>query len=61
VGRNFSGIGVHEAARIAALAEGGQILASRQTVSGQVPVSEPRTVTLRGIATPMEIVTVDWR
>jgi class 3 adenylate cyclase len=61
VGRNFSGMGVHEAARIAALAEGGEILASRRTVTSQVAVSEPRTVTLRGIATPIEIVTVEWR
>ena len=34
VGRNFQGKGVHEAARIAALAEGGQILASRETAAG---------------------------
>ncbi len=61
VGRNFSGMGVHEAARIAALAEGGQILASRQTASAQVTVSEPRTVTLKGITDPVEVVTVEWR
>jgi len=61
VGRNFSGKGVHEAARIAALAEGGQILASRQTASAQVTVSEPRTVTLKGITDPVEVVTVEWR
>jgi adenylate cyclase len=63
VGQNFLGKGVHEAARIAALAEGGQIEASRATV-GASPgyrVSEPRVVTLKGITEPVEVVTVDWR
>jgi len=45
VGRNFQGKGVHEAARIAALAEGGEILASKQTAGSRFPVSDPRTVT----------------
>jgi class 3 adenylate cyclase len=63
VGKQFRGMGVHEAARISELAEGGQILASRATFgpASRFTVSEPRTVTLRGIAEPMEIVTVDWR
>jgi class 3 adenylate cyclase len=62
VGRNFSGKGVHEAARIAALADGDQILASMATAAdGRYPVSGPKSVTLRGTSEPMEIVTVDWR
>jgi len=61
VGRNFQGKGVHEAARIAALAQGGEILVSRGTAVPRFPVSEPRTVSLKGIAEPMEIVTVNWR
>ena len=62
VGRNFSGKGVHEAARIAALADGDEILSSKATaVDGRFPVSEPRTVTLRGTSEAMEIVSVDWR
>ena len=61
VGKNFSGKGVHEAARIAALADGDQILASRSTAAdARFPVSEPRTVTLRGTTEPVEIVSVDW-
>ena len=60
-GRNFSGKGVHEAARIAALADGDEILSSRTTAAdGRFPISEPRTVTLRGTSEPVEIVTVDW-
>lgn len=38
VGRNFRGKGVHEAARIAALAEAGEILASRQTATDRKSV-----------------------
>jgi len=61
IGKNFAGKGVHEAARIAALADGGQILASVETVAGaRFPFSDQRAVTLRGTAQPMEIATVDW-
>jgi class 3 adenylate cyclase len=61
VGRNFSGKGVHEAARIAALANGDEIFSSAATAAdGRFPVSETRTVTLRGTSVPVEIVTVDW-
>ena len=62
VGKDFHGKGVHEAARIAALADGGEILASKATVGADsgYSVSEERTVTLRGIAEPMQVVAVDW-
>ncbi len=60
VGRDFKGKGVHEAARIAALAEGGEIVASKQTAIGYTS-TEPRSVTLKGISEPIEIVTIDWR
>ena len=61
VGQNFTGKGVHEASRIADLAEGGEILASRATTAdGRFTVSEPRAVSIRGIAEPVEIVSVDW-
>jgi class 3 adenylate cyclase len=61
VGHNFTGKGVHEAARIAALAEGGQILTSTQTATPHFSLSERRSVTLKGITEPIEIATVDWR
>jgi class 3 adenylate cyclase len=52
---------VHEAARIAALANGDEIAASKDTATdSRFPVSEPRLVTLRGTSDPIEIVTVDW-
>ncbi len=62
--RDYSGKGIHEAARIAALGNGGEILASQVTLDGvsrAFTISQPRTVTLKGIAEPMEIVAVDWR
>jgi class 3 adenylate cyclase len=63
-GRDYSGKGIHEAARIAALGNGGEILASQQTldgVSGGFATSQPRAVSLKGISEPVEIVAVDWR
>jgi class 3 adenylate cyclase len=62
VAQNFRGKGVHEAARIAALAGGGEILASEVTAAGsRYETSTTRTVNLKGIAEPMDIVTVSWR
>jgi class 3 adenylate cyclase len=61
VGTNFHGKGVHEAARIAALAEGGEILTSKETQSPRFSFSEARSVTLKGISEPMEVVAVNWR
>src|SRR2546421_197455 len=62
VGRNFTGKGVHEASRIAGLAEGSEIIASRETAAGgRFPVSEPRTVDIRGMAEPIDVVSVQWK
>jgi class 3 adenylate cyclase len=62
VGRNFTGKGVHEASRIGGLAEGNQIVASAETAAGGAfPTTDPRTVTVKGISDPIEVVTVDWR
>jgi class 3 adenylate cyclase len=62
VGRNFTGRGVHESSRIAGMAEGDEILASRETAGGSgYPVADTRTVSIRGISEPIEIVSVDWR
>jgi class 3 adenylate cyclase len=62
VAQNFQGKGVHEAARIGALAGAGEILASRATAAGtRYQTSDPRSVALKGIAEPIEIVSVSWR
>ena len=63
-GKRFTGRGVHEAARIAALADGGEIVASLATVDGvsaTIFVSEARTVKLKGISAPIEVVSVRSR
>lgn len=59
----YSGKGVHEAARVGALGGPGEIYASLVTarlVNG-FAYSEPKTVTLKGISEPLEVVTIDWR
>jgi class 3 adenylate cyclase len=62
VGRNYHGLGVHEAARIAAAAEGGEIIASRETVEGTRFASLPaRPVELKGLAEPLAVVSIDWK
>ena len=62
VGRNFRGKGVHEAARIAAPGRAGGDLASQETVAGtRADASEPRSVTLKGLTEPVDVVTVVWR
>ncbi|HEY8767339.1 MAG TPA: adenylate/guanylate cyclase domain-containing protein [Dehalococcoidia bacterium] len=63
-GRDYSGKGIHEAARIAALGNGGEILASEQTLVGApggFATSEARTVSLKGISKPVQVVAIDWR
>jgi class 3 adenylate cyclase len=58
----YHGKGVHEAARLGALAGGGEIVASVATIAdADVTYSNPRTVELKGIAEPVEVVTIDWR
>jgi len=60
----YRGKGVHVAARVAALAEGGEILASQETIVSVPPgivLSAPRPVTLKGVSEPLEVVSVDWR
>jgi class 3 adenylate cyclase len=63
-GGAYRGKGVHEAARIAAAAEAGEILASRaslETLPSHFSASPPRAIRLRGISQPVEVVTIDWR
>jgi class 3 adenylate cyclase len=61
---DYGGKGVHEAARIGALAEGGEILATEPTVEaagGDWAVSDPREVRLKGISRPARVVSVSWQ
>ncbi len=61
---DFAGKGVHEAARIAALAGPGEILASVHTAlegATGAMLTDRRAVTLKGIVEPVEVTTVGWR
>ena len=63
-GQDFSGGEVHEAARIAALAGGGEILATVGTVAdaaGAFRASEAREVSLKGMAQPVQVARIEWR
>ena len=60
----YGGRGVHQAARFGALAEGGEIMATEDTIAAAGDAwttSEPREVTLKGISDPVRVVFVDWR
>jgi class 3 adenylate cyclase len=64
MGKAYRGKGVHEAARIAAIAGEDEIIASRATVeeaSTRFPVSSVKNVNLKGIKEPVEVVTIGWR
>ncbi|HKV32588.1 MAG TPA: adenylate/guanylate cyclase domain-containing protein [Candidatus Dormibacteraeota bacterium] len=62
VGLDYRGKGVHEAARIAAEARAGEVLASWHTAQPcKFALSEPREVSLKGIAEPMQVVTISWK
>jgi class 3 adenylate cyclase len=61
---DYVGIGVHQAARVAAIAEGGEILVTVGTVSDSAfpfPTSGEREVSLKGLAEPVRIVSIAWR
>jgi class 3 adenylate cyclase len=61
---DWSGVGIHAAARIGALAGGDEILVSAETVAevGQaIALTEPRRVSVKGISEPIEVVAVQWR
>ncbi|MBA3739485.1 MAG: adenylate/guanylate cyclase domain-containing protein [Actinobacteria bacterium] len=63
VGEDYVGAGVHAAARIGALADGGEVLVSVETLAGidDVTFGDPRETTLKGFAKPVQVVAVDWR
>lgn len=64
-GTNYRGRGVHLAARVGAAADREEILISSTVVeglgAGPFALSEPRTLTLKGIHEPVEVRSIDWR
>jgi eukaryotic-like serine/threonine-protein kinase len=59
---DYRGKGVNAAARIGALANGDEILATAETVALVTlrPVTGRRSVTLKGFANPVEVVSIPW-
>jgi class 3 adenylate cyclase len=62
-GQDYGGGEVHKAARIASLAEGGEILASEETLAGTdgLELSDATEVTLKGFSEPVSVRRVEWR
>jgi class 3 adenylate cyclase len=63
-GQDYSGGEVHKAARIAGLAEGGEILATVDTISaaaGEFTVSESREATVKGVTGSVRVARIEWR
>ena len=64
-GDDFTGAGVHTAARIGALGAREEIVVSSAVLENlgdtSWPTSEPRTVELKGVPDPVDVVTLDWR
>ena len=62
-GLDYTGFGIHEAARIGGVAGADEILASAATVAsaGKAFASEKRTVELKDIADPVEVASIAWR
>jgi class 3 adenylate cyclase len=61
-GDDYSGVGVHVAARVAALAGGGEIVASVETLTeAGVEATDVREVELKGVSEPVAVATVPWQ
>ncbi|MEA1902242.1 MAG: adenylate/guanylate cyclase domain-containing protein [Actinomycetota bacterium] len=62
---NYSGGGVHAAARIGAIADAEEVVVSATTLEAAGPIPYPsgekRPVTLKGITDPIEVSNLDWR
>jgi class 3 adenylate cyclase len=61
-GMDYSGIGVHVAARVGALAGSGEILATVDTLreAGEAALAGSREVSVKGVSAPIEVATVSW-
>ena len=61
-GQDYGGRGVHEAARIAALAGAGEILASSEVIGAaraRFPISETKKMELKGVSEPVAVASID--
>lgn len=63
-GLDYAGVGVHAAARVGALAGDGEILVTRATLDASAracATGDARTVQLKGIVEPVEVLPIVWR
>jgi class 3 adenylate cyclase len=61
-GTDYSGMGVHVAARVGALAIGGEILATQETLTeaGDVRTTGERTTPVKGVTAPLNLASIGW-
>ena len=61
-GEAYSGMAVHIAARVAALAGGGEIFATADVLAdaGEVAASPPHDVSVKGVTAPVSVASVSW-
>ena len=61
-GTDYSGMGVHVAARVAALAGGGEILATAETLAeaGDVATTDAREAPVKGVTAPVSLASIAW-
>jgi class 3 adenylate cyclase len=61
-GDDYSGMTVHVAARVAALAGDGEIVATTETLAdaGDIQASDPREASLKGVTDPVGVASVLW-
>jgi len=62
-GLDYAGFGIHEAARIGGVADAGEIVVSAATLDSAKTTypSQRRSLTLKDIAEPVEVASIDWR
>jgi class 3 adenylate cyclase len=62
-GESYTGMGVHVAARIGALAGAGEILSSAPTIEGLegLELTGRRSAELKGVSEPVDVVSIGWR
>ena len=61
-GTDYSGTAVHVAARVAALAGGGEILATAETIAaaGNIATSGARSASVKGVTAPVNVAQIAW-
>ena len=61
-GADYSGTAVHVAARVAALAVGGEIIATAETLAdaGTVSTSGARSASVKGVTAPISVASIAW-